>query len=592
MSWNESIQINNLIYRIPLELTTLSTLNISGATLMYSDATVTSNLTVVSGNTSLGVDLSVKGDVRMFDDAYLYKLSGLSSQNLVLTTNDLGKVISGVGSSTVLSALYVSGNTTLQGDLNVSGNSTMQSNLNVSGNATMESTTLIKGAITGLSNLNISGSSVFESNLLVKQPATMNSNLTIAGNVSMLSKLSVFGVSNPIEFGDGNGKGILDAGANAIALKNTGGSVLQWWNQTGNVGIGTLNPDTLLHVSGSTTINQNLNVSGNSNLRGDVFINITGQNVLGSDNNGKIIAGTTGSSTALSVLLVSGNSTLLSNLSVSGNTLINNNLSCGSILNIYNISGASASLETFGTGASSFSRLYCDRGLRLHYLSEMQVFSGAIGSEVKRMSLTSGGYLGLGNGTAKNTPQNVIDARFDGNTNDANTSAIRFGDNNGTCILAAGSGSGGIYNSAFNSFIRVLQGSVNLESSGTITNVSDERIKEDVKTIEENALEKIKLLRPVEYHHKLDPPNKISHGFIAQEVETVIPCAVDIRRIQISEDIILEDGRALDMSCLNVYNIKAVQELSKMVENNKMINNLLLEKIHNLESRIQILENK
>jgi hypothetical protein len=60
----------------------------------------------------------------------------------------------------------------------------------------------------------------------------------------------------------------------------------------------------------------------------------------------------------------------------------------------------------------------------------------------------------------------------------------------------------------------------NLAVSGTVTANSDEKLKENIQTIE-NALEKVKNLRGVEYDRKDSGEHQI--GVIAQEVERIIP---------------------------------------------------------------------
>ena len=60
----------------------------------------------------------------------------------------------------------------------------------------------------------------------------------------------------------------------------------------------------------------------------------------------------------------------------------------------------------------------------------------------------------------------------------------------------------------------------NLVCGGTVTASSDEKIKENITTIE-NALEKVLNLRGVEFDYKIDGVHSI--GFIAQEVEKIFP---------------------------------------------------------------------
>ena len=81
----------------------------------------------------------------------------------------------------------------------------------------------------------------------------------------------------------------------------------------------------------------------------------------------------------------------------------------------------------------------------------------------------------------------------------------------------------------------------NLTCAGTVTANSDERLKENVKTIS-NALDKVKNLRGVEYDHKKTGEHSI--GVIAQEVEKVLP------------ELVFED--ALGVKSVGYANIVAV----------------------------------
>ena len=65
-----------------------------------------------------------------------------------------------------------------------------------------------------------------------------------------------------------------------------------------------------------------------------------------------------------------------------------------------------------------------------------------------------------------------------------------------------------------------LSFSGNITVAGTVTANSDEKLKENVQTIE-NALDKVKNLRGVEYDRKDSGEHQI--GVIAQEVERIIP---------------------------------------------------------------------
>jgi hypothetical protein len=65
-----------------------------------------------------------------------------------------------------------------------------------------------------------------------------------------------------------------------------------------------------------------------------------------------------------------------------------------------------------------------------------------------------------------------------------------------------------------------------IEYTGTITDVSDERLKENIVTVY-NALDKIRALNGV-YFNMIDTPEKTEIGVIAQDVQKVLPEAVSV----------------------------------------------------------------
>ena len=111
--------------------------------------------------------------------------------------------------------------------------------------------------------------------------------------------------------------------------------------------------------------------------------------------------------------------------------------------------------------------------------------------------------------------------------------------------------------------------SFTISSTGTIImpyswNSSDERIKTNVKTIE-YALDKILLLRGVEYNDFRYEPDKKHLGLIAQELELIIPEAVGINEFD-------------NIKCISYNSIIGV-----LVEAVKQLNN----KVLNLENIIK-----
>ena len=96
-----------------------------------------------------------------------------------------------------------------------------------------------------------------------------------------------------------------------------------------------------------------------------------------------------------------------------------------------------------------------------------------------------------------------------------------------------------------------------LYATGNITAYSDARIKENVETID-SALEKVESMRGV-YYNKIDDPDKTKEvGFIAQEVNEVIPEAVTY-----AEDV---DQYGVKYANITALLVESVKELSQQVK--------------------------
>ena len=112
-----------------------------------------------------------------------------------------------------------------------------------------------------------------------------------------------------------------------------------------------------------------------------------------------------------------------------------------------------------------------------------------------------------------------------------------------------------------------LDASSNLTVSGTITESSDKRLKENINSLE-NSLEKVLNLNGVSYN-KIATPEKSEIGFIAQEVEEVIPELVETD----------EDGMK------SVSYARTVALLVEAMKDQQNIINSLNERIKLLEGR-------
>ena len=122
------------------------------------------------------------------------------------------------------------------------------------------------------------------------------------------------------------------------------------------------------------------------------------------------------------------------------------------------------------------------------------------------------------------------------------------------------------------------ESSFTISSSGQLIvpggySTSDERIKTNIKTIE-NALEKTLLLRGVEYNNfKIDPDKKCL-GLIAQEVELIIPEVVDVNEMDNIKCISYTSLIGVLIEAIKEQQALLVLERAERVEQQKQINDL------------------
>jgi hypothetical protein len=198
----------------------------------------------------------------------------------------------------------------------------------------------------------------------------------------------------------------------------------------------------------------------------------------------------------------------------------------------------------------------------------------------ERMTLNS---TGLGVGASSPTHKLQVTGEFTGtstgaalfqNTHDSVTSGdevvrIQFsGDNDAT---------GGHFINFFDSGGDIGRINVNSASNIQYATTSDYRLKENIKDIE-NAIDKLKLLKPRNFNF-IKKPDVSMDGFIAHELQDVVPIAVD----GVKDQMRVVDGKeeiypqAVDASKLIPILTKSLQEA--------------ITKIEELETRIQTLEN-
>jgi len=100
---------------------------------------------------------------------------------------------------------------------------------------------------------------------------------------------------------------------------------------------------------------------------------------------------------------------------------------------------------------------------------------------------------------------------------------------------------------------------VDLNYSGSLTNVSDIALKENIQRID-TSIDKVKKLNPVTFDWVAD--NKSSIGFIAQDVEKVFPDIVQYTTVSNEE----EEYKSIQPTGILAYVTKALQESIEKIE--------------------------
>ncbi len=179
---------------------------------------------------------------------------------------------------------------------------------------------------------------------------------------------------------------------------------------------------------------------------------------------------------------------------------------------------------------------------------------------------------GVGIGT--NAPENNIhikqSAQVSGN------GGIQFEEDNSSDNWKIGNGSVDdfdmYYNSALNGYFS--------NGSGTYVAVSDASLKTDIEPLS-SMLTVIEGLRPVKYHFKTNMDEQKSYGFIAQDVEKVLPDLVHEK-----------DGlKMLAYTDFGVISVQAVKELNELVKEQQQQINQLIKSNADMQNQIEALKN-
>ena len=330
-------------------------------------------------------------------------------------------------------------------------------------------------------------------------------------------------------------------------------------NEDGNVGIGTDDPEGLLHITSA----------------GDTILKITGDNTNGDDNKHPyLIFQQDGSYNEGGIFLDSGNDLNISACTNGGGDIIfkTGTVSSGTAADtvrntdITNLTGADTRMTIKSNGDVGIGTDIPSNKLTIKHLVDYNStqYTGSAQHTMQLRILNGGGLYG-----SQALEMGILN---DGNgVIQASESNVGYND----LLIQPSSGSVGIGTTSPSSSYKLH---VNGNVQGVSYNAtSDIRHKENVCDLE-NSLEKINAIRGVNFNFKDD--EKKHAGIIAQEVAEIIP-----------EAICKSDNEkwSANYNTLIGYLIESVKSLSKENETIKQENETLKTKVNTLETKLDLI---
>jgi hypothetical protein len=355
-----------------------------------------------------------------------------------------------------------------------------------------------------------------------------------------------------------------------LALQTGANSTAMTLDASGNVGIGTTSPTALtsnkaLTINSPTGFGSLLDLKTNETLNLRVFSNASSSGLslktatplvfetndterMRIDSSGNVGIGTTSPSTLVDLAKsnTSGNDNQMPNLFVRNTSATQGN---GSSTFNQSIVGVSAGNSTVSGGirAAYDSAGSYGTGVQFYVNSTNPLQFYTNGSE--RMRITSSGTFGIGTTTGLNSKVTLYS-----DCNALTAMEMRDTGTTGGYLIA-------FYNSSSN-----LAGGIIHNGTTTVnySTSSDYRMKENIAPMT-GALSKVALLNPVTYKWKEEFGGESGQGFIAHELQAVVPEAVAGAKDALNEDGSIKP-QGIDTSFLVATLTAAIQELKTIVD--------------------------